>query len=88
LSVATIASFAIFQFLWVGNDPLVALTFSGGNDQVAPMTVYLSNIKGTYGSALHLLTAEAFLSILMPLVVFFAAERVFVRGLLVDSVKG
>jgi len=88
LSVPAIASFAIFQFLWVWNDLLVALTFAGGNDQVAPMTVYLSNIKGTYGSALHLVTAGAFVSILMPLIVFFALQRFFVRGLLAGSVKG
>ena len=88
LAVPAIASFAIFQFLWVWNDLLVALTFAGGNDQVAPMTVYLSNIKGTYGSALHLGTAGAFVSILMPLIVFFALQRFFVRGLLAGSVKG
>ncbi len=65
LSVPALASFAIFQFLWVWNDLLVALTFVGGTDQTAPITVYLSNIKGTYGSSLHLITAGAFIAIIV-----------------------
>jgi alpha-glucoside transport system permease protein len=88
LSVPAIASFMIFQFLWVWNDLLVALTFAGGTVDVAPITVYLSNIKGTYGSALHLITAGAFIAIIVPLCVFFALQRFFVRGLLAGSVKG
>jgi alpha-glucoside transport system permease protein len=88
LSVPAIASFAIFQFLWVWNDLLVALTFAGGTVDVAPITVYLSNIKGTYGAALHLVTAGAFIAILVPLIVFFSLQRFFVRGLLAGSVKG
>ena len=88
LSVPAIASFAIFQFLWVWNDLLVGLTFAGGTADVAPITVYLSNIQGTYGAALHLTTAGAFIAILVPLAVFFALQRFFVRGLLAGSVKG
>ena len=88
LSVPAIASFAIFQFLWVWNDLLVALTFVGGTDQTAPITVYLSNIKGTYGSSLHLITAGAFIAIVVPLILFFSLQRFFVRGLLAGSVKG
>jgi len=88
LSVPAIASFAIFQFLWVWNDLLVGLTFAGGTVDVAPITVYLSNIKGTYGAQLHLITAGAFIAILVPLCVFFALQRFFVRGLLAGSVKG
>jgi len=88
LSVPAIASFAIFQFLWVWNDLLVGLTFAGGTVDVAPITVYLSNIKGTYGAQLHLITAGAFIAILVPLAVFFALQRFFVRGLLAGSVKG
>jgi alpha-glucoside transport system permease protein len=88
LSVPAIASFAIFQFLWVWNDLLVGLTFAGGTVDVAPITVYLSNIKGTYGDKLHLITAGAFIAILVPLCVFFALQRFFVRGLLAGSVKG
>ena len=88
LSVPAIASFAIFQFLWVWNDLLVGLTFAGGTVDVAPITVYLSNIKGTYGAQLHLITAGAFIAIVVPLIVFFALQRFFVRGLLAGSVKG
>jgi alpha-glucoside transport system permease protein len=88
LSVPAIASFAIFQFLWVWNDLLVALTFAGGTVEVAPITVYLSNIKGTYGAQLHLITAGAFIAIVVPLIVFFSLQRFFVRGLLAGSVKG
>jgi alpha-glucoside transport system permease protein len=88
LSVPAIASFAIFQFLWVWNDLLVGLTFAGGTVDVAPITVYLSNIKGTYGAQLHLITAGAFIAIIVPLCVFFALQRFFVRGLLAGSVKG
>ena len=88
LSVPANASFAIFQFLWVWNDLLVALTFAGGTADVAPITVYLSSIKGTYGAALHLVTAGAFIAIIIPLIVFFSLQRFFVRGLLAGSVKG
>ena len=88
LSVPAIASFAIFQFLWVWNDLLVALTFAGGTSDTAPITVYLANIKGTYGAATHLVTAGAFIAIIVPLIVFLALQRYFVRGLLAGSVKG
>ena len=88
LSVPAIASFAIFQFLWVWNDLLVALTFAGGTPDVAPITAYLANIKGTYGAQLDLITAGAFIAIIVPLIVFFALQRFFVRGLLAGSVKG
>ncbi len=88
LSIPAIASFAIFEFLWVWNDLLVALTFAGGTPDVAPVTAYLANIKGTYGAQLHLITAGAFIAIVIPLIVFFALQRFFVRGLLAGSVKG
>ena len=88
LTVPAIASFAIFQFLWVWNDLLVALTFAGGTPDVAPITAYLANIKGTYGAQLHLITAGAFVAIIVPLIVFFSLQRFFVRGLLAGSVKG
>ncbi|MEL0147425.1 MAG: carbohydrate ABC transporter permease, partial [Actinomycetota bacterium] len=55
---------------------------------VAPVTAYLANIKGTYGAQLHLITAGAFIAIIVPLIVFFALQRFFVRGLLAGSVKG
>jgi alpha-glucoside transport system permease protein len=88
LAIPAIASFAIFQFLWVWNDLLVALTFAGGTPNVAPITAYLANIKGTYGAQLHLITAGAFIAIVVPLIVFFSLQRFFVRGLLAGSVKG
>ena len=86
LSMPAIASFAIFQFLWVWNDLLVALIFADG--AVAPMTKLLAEITGSRGQDWHLLTAGAFISILVPLIVFFSLQRYFVRGLLAGSTKG
>jgi alpha-glucoside transport system permease protein len=88
LSTPAIASFAIFQFLWVWNDLLVALTFAGGTAEVAPLTLRLSQLAGSFGRSWELLTAGAFISILVPLIVFFSLQRYFVRGLLAGSVKG
>ncbi|HEX6499661.1 MAG TPA: carbohydrate ABC transporter permease [Micromonosporaceae bacterium] len=88
LSAPALASFAIFQFLWVWNDLLVALTFAGGTPEVAPLTARLAQLAGGFGSHWELLTAGAFVSIVIPLVVFFALQRYFVRGLLAGSVKG
>lgn len=86
LSVPALASFAIFQFLWVWNDYLLALIFLG--DQTEVLTKRLAEIVGSRGSDWHLLTAGAFISMLLPLTVFFALQRYFVRGLLAGSVKG
>ena len=86
LTMPAIAAFAIFQFLWVWNDLLVALVFADG--EVAPMTKLLAEITGSRGQDWHLLTAGAFISILVPLIVFFALQRYFVRGLLAGSTKG
>ncbi|RSM74824.1 sugar ABC transporter permease [Actinoplanes sp. ATCC 53533] len=83
-----LAAFGIFQFLWVWNDLLVALTFAGGGDAVAPITVALANLSGTRGTAWHLLSAGAFVSILVPVTIFLVLQRYFVRGLLAGSVKG
>jgi alpha-glucoside transport system permease protein len=88
LSVPALAAFAIFQFLWVWNDYLVALTFVGGNPDAAPMTIRLATLSGGRGQDWHLLTAAAFVSIALPVAVFFALQRLFVRGLLAGSVKG
>jgi len=88
LSVPAIASIAIFQFLWVWNDLLVALIYLGGTEDVAPMTLQVSNLVGYLGRDWHLLTAAAFLSMALPLVVFFSLQRYFVRGILAGSVKG
>lgn len=86
LATPAIASFGIFQFLWVWNDLLVSLIFADG--AVAPMTKLLAEITGGRGQDWHLLTAGAFVSILVPLLVFFALQRYFVRGLLAGSSKG
>ncbi|MFO7742187.1 MAG: carbohydrate ABC transporter permease [Anaerolineae bacterium] len=88
LSVPALASLAIFQFVWVWNDFLVALTFLGTNREVAVITQYLQGLIGERGSDWHLLTAGAFISMLLPLIVFFSLQRYFVRGLMAGSVKG
>jgi alpha-glucoside transport system permease protein len=88
LSVPALASFAIFQFLWVWNDFLVALVFLGTSSDVAVLTIELASIVGSRGEAFHLLTAAAFVSMLIPLIVFLSLQRFFVRGLLAGSVKG
>ena len=88
LLVPAIAAFAIFQFLWVWNDLLVGLTFTGGNNAVQPLTARLSEMAGSRGQDWHLLTAGAFVSIVVPLIVFVTLQRYFVRGLLAGSVKG
>jgi len=88
LSVPALASLAIFQFLWVWNDLLVGLIYLGGSPNVAPLTVRLSTLVGSYGQSWHVLTAAAFVSMAVPLVVFFALQRYFVRGILAGAVKG
>lgn len=88
LSLPALASFAIFQFLWVWNDYLVALIFLGGSPGTQVLTMRLADIVGSRGQDWHLLTAGAFVSMLLPLTVFFALQRFFVRGLLAGSVKG
>jgi alpha-glucoside transport system permease protein len=88
LSVPALASFAIFQFLWVWNDLLVALVFIGSKPEVAVMTQALQEMVGSRGQDWHLLTAGAFITMLLPLLVFFSLQRFFVRGLLAGSVKG
>lgn len=88
LSVPALASFAIFQFLWVWNDYLVALVFLGGNPDFELVTQRMAAIVGSRGSEWHLLTAGAFVSMILPLTVFFSLQRYFVRGLLAGSVKG
>ncbi len=88
LSVPALASFAIFQFLWVWNDYLVALIFLGGNPQFEVVTQRLANIIGSRGNDWHLLTSGAFVTMVLPLIVFFSLQRYFVRGLLAGSIKG
>ncbi len=88
LSVPAIASLIIFQFLWVWNDLLVALIYLGGAPNVAPVTLKVANLVGSRGQDWELLTAAAFVSMLLPMTVFFSMQRYFVRGILAGSVKG
>jgi alpha-glucoside transport system permease protein len=88
LITPALAAFAIFQFLWVWNDLLVALIFAGGSSDVAPLTVRLAEMAGTRGNEWQRLTAGAFVSMVVPLIVFLSLQRYFVRGLLAGSVKG
>jgi alpha-glucoside transport system permease protein len=88
LMTPAIAAFAIFQFLWVWNDLLVALVFGGGSLQVSPLTVRLAELSGSRGADWHLLSAGAFVSLIVPLIVFLAGQRFFGRGLLAGSVTG
>jgi alpha-glucoside transport system permease protein len=81
-----VAAFGIFQFLWVWNDLLVALTFANSPD-TNPMTVALANLAGNYGATWYTLAAAAFVSMILPLAVFLTLQRFFVRGLLAGSVK-
>jgi alpha-glucoside transport system permease protein len=87
LSLPAVASIAIFQFLWIWNDLLVALVFAGGTDDVAPLTLHLANLGGSLGSHWENVAPAALISIIIPLIVFFSLQRYFVRGLLAGSVK-
>lgn len=86
LSVPAIASLCIFQFMWIWNDYLVGKVF-GGSDNV-PVTVKLADVSGTRGQSWHLLTASGMVAMILPIIVFFALQRYFVRGLLAGAVKG
>lgn len=88
LSAPALASFAIFQFLWTWNDLLLALVFLGAEPRVQVLTQRLLGLLGQFGQDWHLLTAGAFISMLLPLIVFFALQRYFVRGMMAGSVKG
>ena len=88
LSVPVLASFAIFQFLWVWNDLLIAIIFLGGEPKNRVITQALMELNSSYGNEWQLLTAGAFISMMLPLTVFFALQRFFVRGMTAGSVKG
>ncbi|MDJ0792046.1 MAG: carbohydrate ABC transporter permease [Acidimicrobiia bacterium] len=88
LSVPVLAAFTIFQFLWTWNDYLIALTMIGGNRQNLPATVVVASLAGEFGLREELLTAGAFVITVVPLIVFFALQRFFVRGITAGSVKG
>ncbi len=86
-SIPAIASLAIFQFMWVWNDLLIALVYLGGTPAVAPMTVTISNLVNSYGGGWEYLTAAAFISMMLPLLVFFTLQQYFVKGVLAGAVK-
>ncbi|AYY14635.1 carbohydrate ABC transporter permease [Actinobacteria bacterium YIM 96077] len=88
LIMPAIAAFCVFQFLWVWNDLLVALTFAGSTSDVAPLTARIAELVGTRGTEWHLLSAGAFVAMIIPVLVFLTLQRFFVRGLLAGSVKG
>jgi alpha-glucoside transport system permease protein len=88
LLTPALAAFGIFQFLWVWNDLLVSLVFLGGTPDVAPITVRVAELSGSRGSAWYLLSAGAFISMIVPVAVFLALQRFFVRGLLAGGLKG
>jgi alpha-glucoside transport system permease protein len=88
LSFPALASFAIFQFLWVWNDLLVAIVFLGTEPDKTVLTYKLNSLLGSRGGNWEILTASAFVTIIVPLLVFFSLQRYFVRGLLAGSVKG
>jgi alpha-glucoside transport system permease protein len=88
LSIPVVASFAIFQFLWVWNDLLVALVFLGTREDVVVLTARVAALVGRRGEQWHVLTAGAFVNMAVPLLIFFSLQRYFVRGLTAGSVKG
>ncbi len=88
LSVPVLAAFAIFQFLWTWNDYLIANTMIGANASQQPTTILIANLAGDFGRNENILPAAAFIQSLIPLIVFFALQRYFVRGILAGSVKG
>lgn len=85
MSIPSIASFAIFQFLWVWNDYLIAFIFVG--EQKAVMTYKLLRLLGQYGDGWQTVAAGSFISLIIPVIVFFALQRYFVRGLTAGAVK-
>lgn len=88
LSVPVIASLSIFQFLWVWNDLIVAIIFLGGGAKTQPVTLVIQQLSGSFGQDWQLLTSAAFVSMVIPLAVFFALQHYFVRGILAGSLKG
>ena len=87
LSVPALASLAIFQFLWVWNDLLIALVYLQ-SPALAPMTVTINNLVSSFGTSWQLLTAAAFVSMILPLIIFFSLQRYFVEGITAGAIKG
>ena len=87
LAAPSLAALAIFQFLWVWNDLLVSLVFLG-DASLYPMTVQVQSLVSSFGTNYQVLTAAAFVSMLLPLALFFTLQRYFVEGILAGAVKG
>jgi len=87
VAVPALAAVSIFQFMFVWNDLLIALIFLGGTTDVAPLTVTVSNLVGSRGEGWEVLTAAAFVHMAIPLTIFFALQRYFIRGLLAGTTK-
>jgi len=87
MSVPALASFAIFQFLWVWNDLLTALVFIGPNEN-QPITIAVAGLIGQQNQGWQLVTAGGLISMIIPVIVFLSLQRYFVRGLTAGSVKG
>ena len=88
LSVPALASFSIFQFLWVWNDLIVALYIGPNNSNDLVFPIRLQKQLGTFKDQLHLLNASAVISMVVPVIIFLSMQRYFIRGLLAGSVKG
>jgi alpha-glucoside transport system permease protein len=88
MSVPALASLIIFQFLWVWNDLLVALVYLGPVPQNHPLSVILANVTTSFGGGWQYLTASAFISMVIPIIVFVSLQRYFVRGITGGAVKG
>ena len=88
LSVPVLAAFAIFQFLWTWNDYLIANTMIGSNPDAIPTTIRIANLAGDFGRNEHILPPAAFVQAFVPIIVFFALQRYFVRGILAGSRQG
>lgn len=87
LAAPALAAVAVFQFMAVWNDLLVALIYLGGSRSVAPLPVAVAGLMNSRGEGWQTLTAAAFVLMVLPMVVFFALQRFFVRGLLAGAVK-
>jgi alpha-glucoside transport system permease protein len=87
LAVPALASLGIFQFLWTWNDLLIALVFLGGTSETAPLTVKITSMFGSLESGWHIMASASFISMALPLLIFFSLQRYFVKGILAGSIK-
>jgi alpha-glucoside transport system permease protein len=87
LAAPALAAVAVFEFMWVWNDLLVALIYLGGSPDVAPLTLAVTNLVNSRGEGWEVLTAAAFILMAVPIIVFFALQRYFVRGMMAGAIK-